>query len=443
MRWRVPIAVLLGACAAPPQRAGILVVSLDTLRADRLGAWGSTAGLTPNLDRFAAESVVFDRAFAQSNETLYSHAALFTSRYPDRLDAMDGTFRVPASTPTLADAFTGAGWATAGFVAGGHLSRSFGLDRGFAQWDDTSSWGSLRETSALALHWLDTRQGEAPFFLFVHAYDTHDRYLRPSPFGYAFADPGDQGLGARLGRTVGGASSVLGGAWTERPDTPELLAASPRFDHGRAVRELDPTAAPLSEADVLHLAALYDGAVAWEDACFGRFMAGLDARGLLDRITIVVLSDHGEELGEGGVFAHRATLDDAVTRVPLMVRLPGGAHGGRRLTGLVELVDVAPTLLDLAGVDAALYGDGQSLVRGIEGGEEVARSTAVSVGALRLLSVRGPTARLTAEGLSVDNPHLDALLAVAPLDGVSLRLGGDPAAEPTLRAAMRAYVEAR
>lgn len=439
----VGLLVLLAGCAAGSAPAGLVVVSLDTLRADRLGAWGNADGLTPNLDRFARESVVFDEAFAQSNETLYSHAALFTSRYPDRLDALDGDFRLPPAAATVGQAFTDAGWDTAGFVAGGHLSRTFGLDRGFTTWDDSSAWGSLRETGALALHWLDTRTGSAPFFLFVHSYDTHDRYLRPSPFGYGFTDPTDEGLGAQLGRVVGGTSAVAGGAWSSRMDTLELLAAAPRFDHGRAIHALDPAARPLAPEDVAHVAALYDGAVTWADACFGRFMAGLSARGLLDRVTIVVLSDHGEELGENGVFAHRATLDDEVTRVPLLVRLPGGAHGGRRVSDLVELVDVAPTLLDLAGVNAALYGDGRSLRPALDGSGTVGRPFVLSMGALRLFSARSATSRLTSEGLSLDNPRFAGLLRVAPLDGVSLRLSGDVASEPALRTAMLDHLEGR
>ncbi|GDX80971.1 hypothetical protein LBMAG42_27820 [Deltaproteobacteria bacterium] len=428
------------ACAPDP--GGIVVLSFDTLRADRLGAYGSTAKLTPNLDRFAAESVIFDQAFAQANETLFSHAALFTSQYPSRLAALNGDFRLPQGTATLASTFEGAGWETAAFVAGGHLSAGFGLDAGFEVYDDSSAWGSLRETGALALRWLDTRPAKAPFFLFVHSYDTHDRYLRPSPFGYAFADPASQTVGARIGREVGGTTHIGGGAYVQDLTRLELLSLSaPRFEGGRGLRAAEPTAEPLADDDRAHLTALYDGSVAWADACFGRFMAGLDERDLLDTTTIVVLSDHGELLGEGGQFGHRGSLDDAVTRVPLLVRPPGGV-GARRLTGLVGLIDVAPTLLEIAGVEARLYGDGISLAPTLAGEAQALRGTIVSEGGLRLLSARGATGRLTAEGASIENPWFAPLLRVAPVDGITLKVAGDGDAEP-LRAGLLAHLEGK
>ena len=447
---------LLSACAAAPLApAGVLVLSLDTLRADRLGAYGSTAGLTPNLDRFAAESVIFDQAYAPSNETLYSHAALFTGQYPSRLAPLDGAFTLSEDTASLASVYTAAGWDTAGFVAGGHLSRQFGLNAGFATWDDISSWGSLRDTGPKALRWLDTR-GEVsgahppdgalrPFFLFVHAYDTHDRYLRPPPFGYAFAAPEDESLGSQLVRTVGGVSQVLDGVYTARVEDLEMLSMNrPRFDRGRGVHELDPAARPLSAADVALINAAYDGAVAWADACFGLLLAGLDERGLLDSTVVVVLSDHGEELGERGVFQHRFSLTDATTHVPLIVRLPGGAHGGRRLTGLTSLVDVAPALLELVGLSGlgggpGTDGSGHALHQALLGDRYAGSAQVISEGGLRLMSARGPHARLTLEGVGVENPLAASILEVAPVDGVSLTLSGDSSELPALRSALVAF----
>lgn len=416
-------------------------MSLDTLRADRLGAYGSTRGLTPNLDRFAAEGVVFDQAYAQSNETLYSHASLFTAQYPSRLDALDGGFRVPPDVTTLAAAFRNASWQTAAFVAGGHLAAPFGLGEGFSVYDDASSFGSIRETTDVALRWVDqTTSEERPFFLFVHGYDTHDRYLKPTPFGYALADPADQSLGATVARTVGAASNVVDGYASDRIDLIEILSQSrPRFERGRGIAVVDPEARKLSDADAQHLAATYDGAVAWADACFGLFMAGLDARGLLDEVLIVVVSDHGEELGEQGVFNHRTSMSDATAHVPLLVRLPGGANGGRRVTGLVELIDVAPTLLDLAGV-GALDAPGRTLRGAIEGGPWTGRDAAITEGALRMLSVRGPAARLSIEGLRMENPFLPAVIAVAPIDGVTVTLSGEAGEAPALRAALVAHM---
>jgi arylsulfatase A-like enzyme len=426
------LSFLIG-CGASEVPTGVIVVSLDTLRADRLGAWGNDRGLTPNLDRFAAESVVFDQAFAQANETLYSHASLFTSRYPSDLGTLGRSFRFPAEVPTLAGTFRAAGWDTAAFVAGGHLSAVFGLDRGFATYDDTASFGSLRETGAAALHWLD-RPRTAPFFLLVHGYDTHDRFLKPTPFGYAFADPDARTTGATLARTTGATSDIVGGYATRRSEQVWLLSVSrPRFERGRDIRALDPEARPVSPEDFAHIADVYDGSVAWADACFGLLMAGLQTRGLLDEVAIVVLSDHGEELGEAGVVNHHFSMSDATTHVPLMVRLPGGRGGGRRLDGLVELVDVAPTLVAMAGLPALEGAAGRDLSPALRAEPWTGREFALSEGELRLLTARGRSARLTAEGLRLENPFAAALLAVAPLDGVSLRLEGEQSEAAALR----------
>lgn len=430
------LALLLG-CAGREGLAGVVIVDIDTLRADRLGAYGSTAGLTPNLDRFAAESVVFERAYAQSNETLYSHASLFSARYPSELGRLDMAFRMPPEAPTLASVLRDAGWTTGGFTSGGHLSPVFGLGSGFSTWRTVEAWGSLRDSGAEGLRWLDG--AEAPFLLFVHGYDPHDRYLKPPPFGYSRADAEDEGLGARLARRPGATSRIVGGRFTESIDALGALARAHARLRPEELPTYDPAAEALTAADVGHIAGVYDGSVAWADAAFGVFLAGLDARGLLDRVAIVVLSDHGEELGEDGAFHHRFGLGDAEVHVPLMVRVPGVA--ARRVPGVVELLDVAPTVWALAGVSPPVGARGASLLPAVRG-EAEPDGVAFSEGALRLLSVRGRAGRLTAEGLSPDNPAAPRLLQESALDGVNLAwtpeagVGEGPAAVEGLRAAL-------
>ena len=435
LRWPAATLLLLAACGRTAPPPGVILVSLDTLRADHLGAYGSTAGLTPNLDRFAAESILFEQAWAQANETRYSHASLFTSRYPSELDLLDGDFRIPESVPTLASVFQDAGWATAAFVAGGHLSRGFGLSGGFQDYEDAEDWGSLRDTGARALRWLDGHDG-GPSFLFVHGYDTHDRYLKPPPFGYLHADPDYEGLASRLAREPGATSRVLSGAAISSMNAvSDYAGIDPRLG-ARPVDEIDPEALRLDATDVGELVGIYAGSVAWADASFGLLMAGLDARGLLERTTIVLLSDHGEDLGEHGSFNHRFGLSDETVQVPLMVRLPGGRKGGRRVAALIELVDVAPTLWEIAGLHPPAGVRGHSLAPLISGESEEGRAHAFSVGELRLLSVRGPSARLTASGISVDNPWAAPLIAASPIGGPSLELIGLPDQAEELRGAL-------
>ncbi len=451
-RW-IPLVLTLGPVGCVQQRPNLVIVSLDTLRADRLGAYGNMDGLSPNLDRFAGESWVFDQAFAQANETIYSHASLFTSRYPSELMALRGDFRIPDGTRTLAGALHGAGWETAGFVAGGHMAQEYGLSAGFTRWEDGASWGSLQETGAQAIHWLDTRKDEKPFFLLIHGYDTHERYLKPPPFGRSALPKGkpetgnhsaataSENLGEALGEQVGGASLVFDGHAFSSVDAALWLSSErSRFDRGAGLAEWDPAATALKPEDVAHLAGLYDGAVVWMDAQFGLLMAELEERGVLDESWVVVLSDHGEELGELGTFGHRAGLADANLHVPLLIRPPGGGPG-QRLDSLVALIDVAPTLLQVLGQVDLPGAEGRSLLPLMGGGAPWEARPVFSEGALRLLSARGPGARLTCEGLSSDNPHTSALIRTLPVDERTLRLTGDAAETETLRAALADWNE--
>lgn len=443
--WPAAVGAVLGlglgpACA--PARPNVIIISLDTLRADRLGAMGGHQGLSPNLDRFADEAVVFTRAYAQSNETRFSHASLFTSRYPSELGDLSGAFDIPSSTPTLASLATAAGYQTAAFVAGGHMASEFGLGAGFSTYDDGADWGGLQQTAAAAVDWLGARDRGQPSLLFIHSYDCHARYLKPTPWGYLRADPREEGLGALVGRSVAGSGAVLDGAALSDPEAAMVRAGGLlRFNRGAGAAALDPQASPLSPADVALVAGLYDGAVGWADLHFGLLMADLERSGALDDSYVVVLSDHGEELGEAGYFGHRLGLDDVNLHVPLLIRPPGGGTGQRR-DALVSLLDLTPTLLELMGAAPAAHARGRSLRPWVEpgaSGEVPAVDAVFSEGALRLLSARGPTARLVAEGLSPSQPYAAPLLAASPIDGVSLRLSGDAEAGPALHAALVAW----
>jgi hypothetical protein len=157
---------------------------------------------------------------------------------------------------------------------------------------------------------------------------------------------------------------------------------------------------------------------------FGRLMVGLDERGLLDRAIVVVLSDHGEELGERGAFNHRFSMQDEVLHVPLMVRLPGGEEGGRRVKGLVELVDVMPTLLEAARAALPAGARGRSLLRALRGADLEPRAGAFSQGALRMVSLRTVHGRLTFTGAAPDAPWLADLVAATGLDGDAFEASG-------------------
>ncbi len=286
-----------------PARA-IVLITIDTLRADRLGVYGSTRNLTPALDRFAAGATRFTAAVTQVPLTLPAHATILTGHHPQRhgVRTNDG-FRLGASTPTLAEALRGRGYATGAFIGGYPLRGGTGLARGFDRYDDdflrTSSRVERRadEVVDAALAWIEQHRG-GPFFAWVHLFDPHSPYTPPPAFAAAHAD------------------------------------------------------------------APYDGEVAYTDSAVGRFFDRLEQMGTFSSAAIVVVADHGESLGDHGERTHGTFLYDATIRVPLLVRLPGAPSGV--VTAPVETADLAPTIAAIAGT-AMESTDGVSLVPIIDG----------------------------------------------------------------------------
>jgi choline-sulfatase len=293
--------------APPPSavlfpRAPIVLISIDTLRADHLAAYGYRGGSTPAIDRLAGGGVVFDDVFSQCPLTLPSHASLLTGRLPTRHGVRDNIgFTLGADQQTLAARLKAAGYATGAAVSSYVLRRQTGIAAGFDFFDDevtiTGTGESLSESQrdgartveALAA-WVDQHASE-PLFAFLHLYEPHTPYAPP----------------------------------------PSHVMAQP-----------------------------YDGEIAYADELVGRFLDRLAARGVLDRAIVALVSDHGEGLGDHGEAEHGLLLYRESLRVPWIVRLPGGRAAGTRIAGAAAIVDAAPTLLALAGV-AADGMDGASL----------------------------------------------------------------------------------
>ena len=283
--------------AAPPKtrNASLVLISIDTLRSDRLPLYGYAEGQTPRLDDFARKAVVFDRAYAQVPLTLPSHATLFTGLLPPRHGVRDNTgFALSDESFTIAERLDRAGYATAGFVSSAVLRGRTGIAQGFDHYDEApvatnqaASGDDLpafaqrdgAETIAAASAWLEQRDPQTPFFLFVHLFEPHSPYEPPEPYASALADP-------------------------------------------------------------------YDGEIAYADALVGRLFDALQRTDGFDQSWVVVLSDHGEGLGDHGEQEHGVLLYREALQVPLLVRAPNGIDGGRRVLDPVGLVDVTPTLLD-------------------------------------------------------------------------------------------------
>ncbi len=343
----------LGGCR-PAQRPNVVLISIDSLRADHLSCYGYAQPTSPAIDALAAAGVRFRTAISTTSWTLPAHAALLTG-LPDSVHgAIDNHCRLAPERTTLAELFQRAGYRTVGYVSGPYLAPAFGFDQGFddygscvsglsdAEWNaDSTSRSRIREWNAeshddvtsprvlkRAVEFLDG-SGQAPFFLFLHWWDPHYDYEPPAPYDSMFCEPGYKG--PITGRNVE----------TDKSINKDL---------------------PL--ADKRQLVGLYDGEIAWTDHHIGLLLAELKRRGLWEKTIIVLTSDHGEEFFEHMGKTHQRTLFDEVIQVPLIARWPGGPVG-RVVEGQVRLIDIFPTLVDLCGLPhppEAAFGLSQSLI---------------------------------------------------------------------------------
>jgi arylsulfatase A-like enzyme len=323
----------------------VILISLDTLRRDRLESYGYGKPTSPNLAEFAREALVFERAYSASGATAESHMSLFTSLYPTVHGVTSGeeVRPLPAGIPLLAELLAQHGLATAGFHNGGYVSAEYGFDRGF----DTYLHRSFQHPGGFGatLDWLAER-GDAQFFLFLHSYHVHDPYTPRAGVREQFA-PGYPGAIRWDPRALERAAE-------------ERCAGRPDCDRWRESHQLYWSQVDLGDARALaHVSGLYDGEIRELDTAFLRVLLAIER---LPRDTlVVVLSDHGEAFGEHGQVTH-LTLHEEITRVPLLVRHPRAPDTwGRRTDAPVSLVDVAPTLLDWLGFEAPASFQGRAL----------------------------------------------------------------------------------
>ncbi len=311
---------------AATARPSMILVIIDTLRADRLGTYGYPRATSPRLDAFAKQSVLFENAYSQAPNTPPSVAAILTSLYPSMHHLTGNGDRLSDEAQTLPERLGAAGYRTAAFVDGGFLRKEYGLDQGFETYDDEAD--GFADVLPAAKSWIDAH-ADAPFFVLLHTYDVHAPYEdTPLPYRDAFLTVAYDG---------------------------DLRS----IDLDKIQRKaLARTVTPL---EVRYFSDLYDGGIAHADALLGAFLDDLARAGILDRLLIVVTADHGEEFMEHGVMLHWK-LYRTVTHVPLLIRFPGARAGGMRISDIVRSIDIAPTMLDAAGVRAHRGMEGRSLL---------------------------------------------------------------------------------
>jgi arylsulfatase A-like enzyme/Flp pilus assembly protein TadD len=304
--------VLLPAlAAAATDQPNVILITLDTVRADRMGFVGSKQGLTPQLDALASQGVVFERAYSQAPITPVSHATILTGTFPQYHGIRNFGDRLPSSVPLLPDILHAQGYHTGAFVGSIILDPkngfASGFERGFDVYDagfHRQKTGERREASMQrrgdvtlghVLEWLGQQQGK-PFFVWFHLWDAHDPYNPPEPFRSRF------------------------------PNAP------------------------------------YNGSIAYVDATVGKLLDYLRNQGLYDNALIAVAADHGESLGDHGELTHSIFLYDSTIHVPLLLKLPGNRFAGQRVNAAASLVDLAPTLLDALGQTPPPAMQGRSLL---------------------------------------------------------------------------------
>ena len=332
-----PLLLLLIAAAAcqdaPQPRPNVILVSLDALRADHLGAWGHTPATSPFLDGLAARGVRYSNAFVNTHGTTPSHTTLLSGLYQEthRVSHWPTEEAAPpaalgADILLLPELLQKAGYTTLAVTGGGNVAGRLGFSRGFDVYLDRAR--SVRQVAAQTLRLLDerTEKEERPIFLFLHTYEIHSPYKAPKRYIDMLVD----------------AKSDLS------------TTSSSLLRHSHSARS------SLSSEDLRFLRQMYDAEIRFTDETLRELWAGLDERGFLDRALVVLTSDHGEEFGDHGGLLHRDLLYDELLHVPLLAYGPQIPERAVE-SALVSTVDIAPSILDWLGLEIPTSMEGRSL----------------------------------------------------------------------------------
>lgn len=324
----------------------VVLISIDSLRADRVGVYGNTAPTSPAIDRIAERGTVFERAYSTSSWTLPAHAAMMTGRYDEVHGAFDDGEVILPAVPLLAEVLTARGIRADGFYGGPYLAPDYGFGRGFTEYISATSydWGGPSDgekfphfeahvdvTNPRLIErmrtWLQSKPKAERNFIFIHMWDVHYDFIAPQLY-VDMMDPEYEG-------------SITG-------------------EHFVYNLDINPNMAP---RDLEHVFALYDAEIRYTDDTLETLVNMLRKAGLMENAAIIVTADHGEEFFEHGQKSHRLNLYEEVLRVPLVIAVEGVTHPVTRTDTVVSLVDIFPTVCDLFSIDCNYQGTGTSLLR--------------------------------------------------------------------------------
>ena len=315
------------------RRPNIVLIVLDTVRADRLSCYGYGRKTTPNLDRIASEGVLYEQAISPAIWTLPSHVSLFTGLFPSKHGAHRAHQILDTPYVTLAELLGRNGYRSAAFFHPDWLGEVTGATRGFQEIYGRSAWeghsaegmpphamsdkGSLKIASR-ATDWVRKTKNEGPFFLFVNLFEAHNPYDPPEPFRSRFL-------------------------------TPEVIHRMPEMN--RNITKHYTGQEQMGPEDFSIMGDLYDGEIAYLDEILGNLVEFMRQEGVLDETLLIITSDHGENIGDHGHWGHRYCLYETLLRIPLVIRLPGVFEKGARPVLSVQTVDLYPTIMDLLRLD--------------------------------------------------------------------------------------------